>query len=329
MIQPLSGILKNAIPRSKAGIAFLLLTLLGILPCCNTDSNSTSAPSGTENISMTFDTVPNSFEILQEMVDSNDEILFAEPGKSVETVVIEDDTFFIVEGDMLLDKLEFWQYLFNDPSKQYRIKTDGYSPKMVGEIDAYGDTVKWPAGTVLRYAIIKETFLHKENYDSVVSWMLEATKDWSDSCGIRFNYVAAYDNFRYFDNNRSVPDDLTFIVREYEASGKFEAEAFFPDEEPQKRKMCIDPSLYRDRTYSKPGVLRHEIGHILGFLHQHVSDLSPFNCWRSTDRPGQSINLTYQYDTFSVMHSICVDKSARQLKLTYLDAKGARCLYPF
>ena len=75
-------------------------------------------------------------------------------------------------------------------------------------------------------------------------------------------------------------------------------------------------------TLSLQGILRHELGHTLGFRHEHTRPDSG-TCFEDNNwRPLTS------YDAFSVMHyPQCNGQGDWSLTLTNIDQNGSACLY--
>lgn len=179
----------------------------------------------------------------------------------------------------------------------------------------------WDADTAmnLTYCVSRSSF--GANYDRVVQAMDEATGAWEAVGAIDFVHVAALD-----DNCSQRTGGVVFDVRQV-ASGQYLARAFFPSTSRRNRNVLIDTSTYfYDNDPSDPlslvGVLRHELGHALGFRHEHTRPESGTcfedNSWRA---------LT-AYDSDSVMHyPQCNGTGDWSLQLTARDAQGAADLY--
>ncbi len=178
--------------------------------------------------------------------------------------------------------------------------------------------MRWSPGTVLTYCVLRNTFPREEWYEEVVANMQLATEAWEATCGVRFEYVAR------LDSSASVrPSGVVFPVRYIGAGGAFIAAAFFPNDLPARRRMLIDPS-YFTTTFDHVGVLRHELGHVIGCRHEHIRSGAPPLC-PDEDTTG-TINLT-AYDPQSVMHYFCGGVGSRKLEITQLDRIGAQQLY--
>jgi hypothetical protein len=73
-------------------------------------------------------------------------------------------------------------------------------------------------------------------------------------------------------------------------------------------------------------VLRHELGHVLGFRHEHIRDEAPLGCPEDDIGTKQTSNLT-PFDRYSVMHYLCGGAGSKELNITDFDRRGARSLY--
>jgi hypothetical protein len=118
---------------------------------------------------------------------------------------------------------------------------------------------------------------------------------------------------------------VVFDVRPVDVDGDYLARAFFPKEPRAARNVLIDLTALQldpDEDLNLVGVLRHELGHTLGFRHEHTRPESGA-CFEDTDwRP-----IT-NYDKFSVMHyPQCNGGADWKLLLTSRDKSGAACLY--
>ncbi|WP_375766910.1 M12 family metallo-peptidase [Archangium gephyra] len=103
------------------------------------------------------------------------------------------------------------------------------------------------------------------------------------------------------------------------------ARAFFPNSSRSGCNVLIDSSGFTmTGAVTLTGVLRHELGHTLGFRHEHTRSTSS-GCYEDS----QWRALTSTYDRYSVMHyPQCNGLNTGDLILTSLDKSGARSLYP-
>jgi serralysin len=157
------------------------------------------------------------------------------------------------------------------------------------------------------------------NYQRVVNQMNNATADW-EATGADINFVhladldptCNKDTTGVFFNVSGAPPQATYL-----------AAAFFPNYERQYRVIKI-----HDRSYTSVaplrGILRHELGHALGFVHEHVRPESNSFCIET----GSFRPLT-NYDRASVMHyPQCNGTGVFSFNLTDRDREGVRRVYP-
>ena len=251
-------------------------------------------------------------------------------------VAIDGETLYRVEGDMLLDEEQLESYVQQREAARLAREADARAAEgefgLVGITDATGSTglvgvaqhgklVRWKPGLVLSYRVVRESFGEELNYDVVVANMLQATADWEAICGVRFEHREDLDA-----RPGTEPEGALFTVREIETYGAVIAAAFFPNQPADRRRVVIDPSYYDPASeYDKVGVLRHELGHILGFRHEHIRSGAPAAC---PDEPTFNTKaLTDDYDPRSVMHYFCGGVGSRELKFSDLDRSGAQKLY--
>ncbi|WP_425391459.1 matrixin family metalloprotease [Ekhidna sp.] len=233
-----------------------------------------------------------------------------------DTVIIDQEIFFIVQGDLLLDMdemVDYYSTYFNDTT-QYE--------KLVIDVLPDGKINKMPNADQLTYAVVRSSFPSENEYKSVVRYMAEATRNWSDILPEK----VAFKHLSYLDDQLRPSQqhpDVTFTIRHYNSGGKFVAAAFFPHYSKYRWKVRIDPSYYTTRA-DKVGVLRHEIGHILGFRHEHIRAEAPIDCPREDDTTFDPLT---SYDKVSVMHYPCGGFGDLNLAFTEKDIKGSRLIY--
>jgi hypothetical protein len=231
--------------------------------------------------------------------------------------------YYVVEGDLLLDEDELFAYAFQRaaPSEAPAAGLTIERSSLVGMTDDQKHLVRWAKGLVLTYAVLKGTFTTDNRYQTVVNAMRRATADWEATCGVAFQHLDALDD-------GSVPfggNPPLFVVRGVDSGGLFIAAAFFPTDPPEERQLVIDPLFFGPKLgYNQIGVLRHELGHTLGFRHEHIRSGAPADC------PHESLSQTFDftpYDPQSVMHYFCGGVGTTEMEITDSDREGARMLY--
>lgn len=157
-------------------------------------------------------------------------------------------------------------------------------------------------------------------YQIVVDAMHVATEAWEIDSDISYKHIVAFDDDCNADTN-----GVIFDVRPVNVSGKYLARAFFPRSPRVERNILVDETSFTLRPEGKlqlAGILRHELGHTLGFRHEQTR-AEAGACFEDKDW----IPLT-SYDKFSVMHyPQCNGLGDWSLVLTDKDKLGAACLY--
>jgi hypothetical protein len=154
----------------------------------------------------------------------------------------------------------------------------------------------------------------------VVGDMARAAGAWERVADVKFVYQQQ-ENGRCDASNNNV----VFDVRPVNVDGRYYARAFFPNEPRAGRNVFIDLSaldLSPGEALTLEGVLRHELGHTLGFRHEHTRPEAG-TCFEDNDfKPITS------YDKFSVMHyPHCNGGADWELRLTARDKSGVACVY--
>jgi hypothetical protein len=232
------------------------------------------------------------------------------------TVKIEDQELYVAEGDLLLDEQQLRSYAEGGQP----------APEAIDEVKGHeliavapgGKIARWRPGLELAYAVLERTF-SPEEYQIVRGNMKQATDDWERTCGVKFAHRAELDGV-----GRS--RDLLFTVRKVNAGGRFIAAAFFPDEPASRRMLVIDPSYFTlpPSSFDMVGVLRHELGHVLGFRHEHIRSEAPAVC--PQEDLEETIELT-KYDPHSVMHYFCGGVGSRELRISEEDRIASQRVY--
>ncbi|AKQ69277.1 Bacterial leucyl aminopeptidase [Myxococcus hansupus] len=180
-----------------------------------------------------------------------------------------------------------------------------------------GQDAKWSDTQKLNLTYCVSTRFNN-NYNRMVQAMATATAQWEAAGHVKFTHVSAQDGNCTASNN-----NVLFDVSPINAGGQYLARAFFPGDARAARNVVFDPSSFQPLgVWTLEGITRHELGHVLGFRHEHTRPEARTcfedNNWRA---------LT-TYDGASVMHyPQCNGTQNGDLVLTAKDVEGIQALY--
>jgi hypothetical protein len=222
---------------------------------------------------------------------------------------------FIVNGDTpIVDEKQLEEFFETKVKQEPELFRMELIVHQVGGLDAVWNRVQKKA---LTYCVSTEfDVLHS----TVVQGMETAAGAWEAVADVDFIHEESEDA-----DCTAANENVVFDVRLVDVGQQYLARAFFPNEPRPGRNVLIDESAFDippDGALSLVGILRHELGHTLGFRHEHTRPNSG-ECFEDSDwRP-----LT-DYDAFSVMHyPQCNGLGDWSLTLTDTDRNGAACLY--
>ena len=164
--------------------------------------------------------------------------------------------------------------------------------------------------------------------EEVLEATLGAAQDWEEIADVSFPYRDDQDHRCHLDNRQ-----VMFPVHPADGDAPYLARAFFPAFDEEERDVRVnlesfDRSLQQSSDMEEMtlrGIMRHELGHVLGFRHEHTrTEAGNYWCFEDNNyRPGTA------YDARSVMHyPQCDGENDWTLEFSEFDAMGAQYFYP-
>ena len=214
-----------------------------------------------------------------------------------------EDGHFIVNGDIAIKDekqlYEFWESLQQGGLIVNRVG---------GSDDRWNDTAKLN----ITYCV-SNTF--GTNKTRIVNAMNTATAKWESLGNVNFNHITAQDA-----NCTASNTAVVFDVRPVSGQS-YLARAFFPGNPRSSRNVLVDSSAFGNVGWPLENIVGHELGHTLGFRHEHTRPEAG-TCFEDNNwRP-----LT-PYDSASIMHYPQCNGSSQNLNWTARDAEGVKALY--
>jgi hypothetical protein len=230
--------------------------------------------------------------------------------KFLESVTIDPTTgTYLIEGDIAVDDEE--------AVRTYYEKTFGNAEGLTvntinGTDDVWSATQRWN----LSYCVSTADF--GNNKAMVVRAMQQAAAAWENVADVRFVHNTAQDG-----SCTNANGNVIFDVRLSPPNPPYSARSFFPSTSRTDRELLINwGSGWNERTLMT--VLIHELGHSLGFRHEHIRAPGT-TCTEN----GTSRGVT-DYDNLSVMHYTSCPGAANNTGYYFLsqrDIQGAQSLY--
>ncbi|NTX57903.1 matrixin family metalloprotease [Myxococcus sp. CA039A] len=178
-----------------------------------------------------------------------------------------------------------------------------------------GVLVMWGSAAVrdLRYCVSRSFGTRQAD---VIAAMSSAAKAWEAVAGVNFIHESSLDGAC-----SASQEGVVFDIRPVNTGGQYLARAFFPNAARSARSLLIDNTAFGNiAPLTLRGILRHELGHVLGFVHEPGSVLCP--------RTTGTCMLTETPDPNSVMVNYSCGVTAGDLVLSAQDETAVGFLYP-
>lgn len=261
---------------------------------------------------------------LYKLAFTDSSIIFNETEYAPRKITLQGKTYYIVEGDQRLSEAAYFRYkvgLWAQSSP--RFERDKSHKLVMSTTDFEGrQQNKWKNGDTLRYAVIRKPFDTDQQYEMVKRNARQAFDEWEGICNIHFEHLPEYDSKSLIFPEKP----LTFIISMLDMRQPFVATSFYPDWDEMERILYVNKEYFRT-GYDKVGVFRHEAGHMLGFLHEHIRPEAPPVCEDEVLR-NPIPSTAPAYDRLSVMHYYCGGAGSTRLTFSEQDKKGAAAAYP-
>jgi hypothetical protein len=190
-------------------------------------------------------------------------------------------------------------------------REDGLVVNTVGGVDD-----KWSASQALNLTYCVSNKFGTSKTD-VVNAMNAGAALWEGATKkVNFTYVPAQ------DANCTVRNNSVLFSVEPTNTTQYIARAFFPSSAKRGRNILVNASsLMNSGSWTPGNILGHEMGHTLGFRHEHTRPEAG-TCFEDNNwRP-----LT-AYDSASIMHYPQCNGSSSDLSMTSTDRQGVASVY--
>jgi hypothetical protein len=216
----------------------------------------------------------------------------------------------IVNGDEPVDNSGELRQFYDSMVKAPKTQNDGLIVNTISGVDD-----KWSASQALNltYCVSTKFGTH---HDDIVAAMNGGSALWEGaSTKVNFIYVPAQDGSCTTRNN-----SVLFSV-EPVSTTQYIARSFFPSTTKRSRNVLVDDSIWTSGSWTPANILGHELGHTLGFRHEHTRPEAG-TCFEDNNwRP-----LT-PYDSVSIMHYPQCNGGSTNLSFSSLDSQGIKALY--
>lgn len=219
-----------------------------------------------------------------------------------------EDGTYIVNGDEPIEDLDGLRNFYDD------IFFDG--ELIINTVGGSHD--KWSASQARNLTYCVSTRFGAD-HGRVVDAIAQGAALWEGAGDVDFIYVASA------DGNCTTRNNAVLFSVEPTNDPSLYARAFFPSYSDRKRNVLINAKNTFNGDYVPRNILGHELGHTLGFRHEHTRPEAGSECYENSSWA----SLT-PYDNASIMHYPWCGNADPNRALTWsqLDAQGTGVAYP-
>jgi hypothetical protein len=221
------------------------------------------------------------------------------------------DGQYIVNGDEVAGNNGDLRQFYDRMMGPKKTKEDGL---IVNTVSGRDD--KWSASQALNLTYCVSTKFGS-NYAAVVNAMNSGAGLWEGATSkVNFTYIPSA------DSNCTTRNNAVLFSVEPTNTTQYIARSFFPSTADRSRNILVNAVSMQNSGNWEPGdILGHELGHTLGFRHEHTRPEAG-TCFEDNNwRP-----LT-PYDSASIMHYPQCNGTSLDLSFTKTDGEGVVALY--